>query len=155
MSWENLTNSLLRLIYKKSLHQKYSDHIAMFDLDGTLVQTTSGNIHPKNSSDWKWFGEESKDKKSELAVMNGILTKLQELVEENYTIIIITNQAGMSKHPEVLERIENIYRELSDQCDFSYFEIYIATSNDVYRKPNTAIFEKYIWPKIENIEKIF
>lgn len=167
MSWENLTDSLLRLIYKKSLHQKYSDHIAMFDLDGTLVQTTSGNIHPKNSSDWEWFGEESKSEKLKKEIRGEkardedikseklVLAKLQELVEENYTIIIITNQAGMNKHPDILERIENIYRELSDQCDFSYFEIYIATSNDVYRKPNTAIFEKYMWPKIENIEKIF
>src|SRR5271154_5346493 len=140
MSWEDLDDSLLRLTYREKSSQKYFGKIVMFDLDGTIVKPISGKVHPQNASDWKWWSD-------------NVIPKFQ-IIAKSCTIIIITNQAGYKNHPEVLERIEEIFKQLYGACSPLYIEIYIAIDNDIYRKPNTTIFEKYIWPKITKLNTI-
>ena len=36
--------------------------IAMYDLDGTLIQPRSGAKFPKNAADWKWWDVKVKPK---------------------------------------------------------------------------------------------
>jgi bifunctional polynucleotide phosphatase/kinase len=140
MSWESLDTTLVRIVSKHSSHEKYPNKVAMFDLDGTLITTRSGKKFPEGISDWKWLNKK-------------IIPTLKKLSQEGYAIVIITNQAGASKNAisksEILERVENVFKELLDECEPKYAEVYIAMANDVYRKPNTSIFEKYIWPSLE------
>jgi bifunctional polynucleotide phosphatase/kinase len=110
--------------------------IIMFDLDSTIVTTKSGNIMPKNADDWKWLYPE-------------VLPKINELSTQGYTIIIITNQSGINKSNHRMERIKNIKAKLPKEV-----EIYIADEKDLYRKPNTKIFEEFILPRLCDITKI-
>jgi bifunctional polynucleotide phosphatase/kinase len=145
MSWETLDETLVRLVHKRSLvvQQEYPTKLAMFDLDGTLTKTRSGRVHPRDAGDWQWWSAE-------------VIPKLQELVKKDYGLIIVTNQAGAenkARKEDILERIEAIFREIIDSCEPKHAEVYIALARDVYRKPNTSIFEKYIWPHFSSLEK--
>jgi bifunctional polynucleotide phosphatase/kinase len=144
MSWETLDNTLIRLVYKKSSHEKYSAKLAMFDLDHTLVKPRQGKKYPKNAMDWMWWDKE-------------VPKKLTSLCEKGFTIIIITNQAGAekkaAKSEEIMERIQNIFQEITDICSPHYIEVYVSLAMDIYRKPNTTIFETYILPQMLDVSK--
>lgn len=114
--------------------------ILVADLDGTLVTTNSGRKHPKNADDWVWI--------------EGALEKIQACRDKGIPIIIVTNQAGIS-HSEkknssrkdlLLRRILNISEEAEG------VQFWIAGNYDNYRKPNTGIFEEYIWPQAPDCE---
>ena len=51
----------------------------LFDLDGTLINTKSGRTFPIDVNDWKLFNINVKP-------------VLKQLVEKNYSIIIITKE---------------------------------------------------------------
>lgn len=57
--------------------------IAGFDFDGTLVSTKSGNVFPKDSTDWKLWNKQK------------VVAKLRELYADGYKIVIFTNQRGI------------------------------------------------------------
>ena len=59
--------------------------IAAFDLDGTLIHTKSGRTFPINVDDWKLFND-------------NVIPVLKQLTKKNYSIVIITNQLGVSKN---------------------------------------------------------
>jgi bifunctional polynucleotide phosphatase/kinase len=142
MSLEHLSSTLFRLnFYTK----KYKlTKLAIFDLDWTLVRTQSGNTYPKYPTDWDWLN-------------NHVLKKLQILIKNNWAIIIITNQAGATnaeKRHVIFERLQFIFSDLIDACNPTYAEMYIAIALNMYRKPNTTIFEKYIYPHCGKLEHI-
>lgn len=120
--------------------------IAMFDLDGTIITTASGKTHPRDISDWQWK-------------YDGILEKMQKLANSGYSILIITNQAGVSakkiSRSDIAEKLTIIYNEIMDFANIPLLEIYAALEKDMYRKPNTKIYEKYIFPRISELQKIF
>jgi bifunctional polynucleotide phosphatase/kinase len=148
MSWETLDETLVRFVEKKSSREIYSSKIAMFDLDGTLIKTRSGKKYPVNISDWDWLNSH-------------IIPAIHKLIKKNYAIVIVTNQAGAKKGDEqkieILERINTVFTEIVNICQPPYLEIYISLDKDIYRKPNTTIFEKYILPHFKDriIENIF
>lgn len=143
MSWETLEPTLLRLSHKQPSFLKCPKSIAMFDLDGTLVKTRSGKIYPKNSADWEWWDP-------------SVVKTLISLCDDGHALIIITNQAGASKSDRkklILDKIEQIFNDFINIFESSntsktskkiYLEIYASLANDIYRKPNTTIFEKFI-----------
>lgn len=101
------------------------------DLDGTLIETISGETFPKGVWDMK--------------VRFDVLDKIKEL--KLYNVFIISNQGGIEKgfvnryHFESkMEYIENVIREY---CDCMCFSTYCDTNdkNDPYRKPNTQMLE--------------
>jgi bifunctional polynucleotide phosphatase/kinase len=142
MSWETLCDTVCRLSLKKRLNEKYSSNIALFDLDGTLIKTKSGAKFPKNAMDWEFWHE-------------NVIVKLKEITKAGDTIIIITNQAVTSDRREIiLERIESAFAEICETCDPRYIECYVALAKDLYRKPCTSFFEKWIYPTVK-INKIY
>ena len=90
------------------IHNNYGEikktgKIAAFDLDYTLIKTKSGKLFPINKDDWKYL-------------YDNIPEKLKELFDDNFTIVIITNQMGISKgkldKSEFLNKISNIHKTL-------------------------------------------
>ena len=81
--WEDVTKTTeLQIMTCKGCESK--PKIAAFDMDGTLITTKSGRVFPLNPQDWKLLYEPQ---------VKQTLQKLHH--EDNYKIVIITNQAGI------------------------------------------------------------
>ena len=71
-------------ISKINLSNKNSQKLAGFDLDHTLIKTKSGKVRPKDKNDWLFYVDNLKE-------------RLLELQNDNYNIVIFTNQSGLEK----------------------------------------------------------
>jgi bifunctional polynucleotide phosphatase/kinase len=135
------------LTKKETLYYYYSNpkktyKIAAFDLDYTLIKTASGNVFPKDENDWTWL-------------YDNVPKKLKQLVADEYSIAIFTNQKGISQGKQTIQnfsiKVENIIKELDIPID-----ILIATDDDWFRKPMTGMWEFYLEThKIQNIDESF
>lgn len=95
--------------------------IAAFDLDGTIIKTKSAARFPKGYDDW-------------VLNFNNITQTLQKLHEDNFKIVIFSNQAGLSndfsKIKGIKRKIETIIAELGVPA-----QVFIATGKSIYCKP--------------------
>lgn len=112
-------------------NHKYSNYLAGFDLDSTLIKTKSGKTFPINNSDW-------------VLLYDLISEKLKTL--NKHTIVIFSNQMGISKghlnETDLIEKIKAIKNKLNIQF------IFIASKeDDNFRKPRIGMYE-YIEKKI-------
>ena len=104
--------------------------IAAFDMDGTLITTKSGRVFPLNPQDWRLLFEPQ------------VKQKLQKLFhDENYKIVIITNQAGMGtgklKEEDFRQKVENVVQALGVPV-----QLFAATAKHcVFRKPRPGFWE--------------
>lgn len=80
--------------------------VAAFDLDGTLVQTKLQNVKfARGPSDWKWLND-------------FVAPTLERLHQQDYFLVIFTNQGGVSPGPQsklyanLMERLDQICSEL-------------------------------------------
>lgn len=128
---------------------KGDNSFAFFDLDETLITSFTGHNPAKfneNIDDWIYLG--------------AVIEELKKLVNENYNIVIVTNQSYMSKiFGKVLqEKFENIRIDLLDNGIPVSFLISTGPSTkrsgiiDEYRKPNPGLFKLLL--DILNIEKV-
>ncbi|SZF03234.1 unnamed protein product [Blumeria hordei] len=110
--------------------------IAAFDLDSTLITTRSGKKFASDAQDWKWWHSS----------IPNILRKL--ILEDGYKIAIISNQGGLSlknksdpkaKLPEFKSKVSSLLNKL----DLSV-SVYVATENDIYRKPRSGMWEELV-----------
>ena len=108
-----------------------SNKLAIFDMDGTLINVKSGKKNPTGKSDWVWWHP-------------SVPEKLREVKKNGYRVIIVTNQKGVSLGlvtlDELCSKIETFSQEIG--IDMSCFK---ATHDDQYRKPNIGI-----WNHIKN-----
>lgn len=104
----------------------YNGRFAGFDLDGTIVDTSSGNKFPREASDWMFIGDRYR--------------KLAELTREDWSVVIITNQAYKNRQM-ALDRLTLIIKELKFE-----FILIAALEKDKYRKPHSTILDEY-FPK--------
>lgn len=131
MEW-TITDKYLKGVTKKF---KLGNKIASFDLDQTLIDTKSGKKFPQNSDDWEWLYDNTVD-------------KLKELHNNNYTIIIISNQAGISSGKqsgeEWMKKLDKIVKKIN-------FELMVLCSTDKneYRKPLTRMREDFLPLKMD------
>eukprot|EP01102_Stenamoeba_stenopodia_P003221 TRINITY_DN13157_c0_g1_i1.p1 TRINITY_DN13157_c0_g1~~TRINITY_DN13157_c0_g1_i1.p1 ORF type:complete len:571 (+),score=178.41 TRINITY_DN13157_c0_g1_i1:42-1754(+) len=103
-----------------------SEKIAAFDLDHTLIKPKGNTKFPKGRTDWKWmFGNVPK--------------KLKELHNDDYKIVIFTNQGGVAKGKqkpgELTGKISDMQKELGIPL-----QAFMATGNDQYRKPASTMW---------------
>lgn len=136
ISWETIENGSLIICTCKNVRN--SEKIAAYDLDGTLIKTKSGNVHPKDINDWQILYPEVKK-------------KLKMLHDNNFKIVIFTNQAPIGNGRVTLKdfqiKCENIIKSLSIPV-----QIFIATKSDFYRKPRIGMWEYMISNKNDNIK---
>lgn len=94
----------------------------IFDFDGCLIKTKSGSRFYKNVDDWE--------------PMPFVINKLREMKN----IVIISNQLGISKGKVTLidfkKRATDFQKLVNTPMVF-----YIATQDDIFRKPRTGILE--------------
>jgi len=98
-----------------------SQKVAMFDLDSTLIKTKSKKKFPIDSFDWIWL-------------YSCVPDKIRDLYKDGYTIIIVSNQAGIekdeSKGVEWISKLNDIVMKLGVEMS-----VFCCISKNQYRKP--------------------
>ena len=102
--------------------------LACFDLDHTLIKPKGNNKLPKDEEDYQYI--------------KNVIKILVELQNDNYHIIIFSNQSG-SKFEQVITKIKNILLELQINNKLK-ISVFISTKDDYYRKPHTGMFELFL-----------
>ncbi|HCM77130.1 MAG TPA: D,D-heptose 1,7-bisphosphate phosphatase [Cytophagales bacterium] len=82
-------------------------------------------------------------------IMAGVPLALQQLKDAGFLLLVVTNQAGISKGIYTQQDMEKCHRYLQEQCggliDHFYFSPYHPTiSESLGRKPGSLLFEKGI-----------
>jgi len=99
-----------------------------FDLDSTLIKTKSGAKFPIDDKDWVFQYPNVKE-------------TLQK-IKDKFNLVIFSNQKGLnnqSKINQFNQKINDIYTELGFE-----FSIFIATEDDIYRKPHTGMYKLFL-----------
>lgn len=109
---------------------KFKKKLAMFDLDSTLIIPKIGKKFPIDENDWKFQ-------------FKTVPEILQSYHKKDYSIIIISNQGGMSKGKQTFEVWS---KKLNSICESLNVELYVFCSVDhnKYRKPYPTWFEEFI-----------
>ena len=118
------------LLYLDPPEINYSESIAGFDIDWTIIRTKSGKIFPiDNVTDWQLWCPE-------------IYNKLHDLIKQNYRIVFFTNQEGITKgkvtEEEFTTKLENIIDSLKLTNKIT---VLASLKKDIYRKPNTGMWQ--------------
>ena len=121
-------SSLIYLNYYSNIDSKRKYYIAGFDLDWTIIKTKSGNIFPKDKSDWEIWDPTG-------------LIKLKDLSKDpDCLIVIISNQKGLGipnkkflSVKEFKEKVNNIHKSLGINFIFM-----ASLQDDIYRKPRIS-----------------
>lgn len=115
--------------------------IAAFDLDSTLISTSSGKKHSGSATDWKWWD-------------NQVPGRLRQLYhEEGYRVVVLSNQAGLTLHfdknfkgpkASTQKRVADFKQKCSAVLSNLNLptSIYAATEKDIYRKPRTGMWKE-------------
>ncbi|KAH7003060.1 polynucleotide kinase 3 phosphatase-domain-containing protein [Fusarium venenatum] len=114
--------------------------IAAFDLDSTLISTSSGKKHASSGTDWKWWH-------------NSVPTRLRELYQDGYRVVILSNQAGLTLHFDAKHKgpkgnAQKRVSEFKQKCSAVLNSlnlptcVYAATEHDIYRKPRIGMWKE-------------
>lgn len=114
--------------------------IAAFDLDSTLITTSSGKRHASSATDWKWWDPQ-------------VPGKLRELYEGGYRVVILSNQAGLTLHFDANHKgpkagAQKRVSDFKQKCSAILSNlnlpttIYAATAKDSYRKPRKGMWKE-------------
>lgn len=104
--------------------------IAAFDMDGTIITTQSGKVFPIDEKDWKINCPE-------------VTKVIRQLSEDNYKIVIFTNQGGIGKlkvnEKAFKMKVQNIVDVIKTPV-----QVFVATRSDIYRKPAPGMWDTFI-----------
>ena len=115
--------TILYLNFYPKIHN-YSENVAGFDMDGTIIKTKSGKVFPKDKNDW-------------IFLFDDIPEKLNSLSNTN-TIIIFSNQLGIltgkTSEEDIIFKVTNIQNKLNIPF------IFLAShEDDLNRKPRPGM----------------
>ena len=112
-------------------------YLAIFDLDSTLVYSKKAFV---------------RGGRGDFGFLPGRLEKLKELYDDEYSIIIVTNQKVRSEKEKNsrLERIEEIVEAIGLPLS-----VYVALGDDKYRKPKPGIWKEILITYGQPIEAFF
>ena len=121
--------------------------IIFCDLDGTLIETISGETFPKGIWD--------------MHIKFEVLDAIKKLNPEY--ILIVSNQGGIESGfvnaHNFRAKSEYITRAIREYCECKCYSMYCETTvkADIYRKPNTGmlenLMEKYVGDDVEYIKQ--
>ena len=117
------------------------------DLDGTLIETISGEPFPKGFWDMK--------------IRFDVLDTIKKLNPEY--VLIVSNQGGIENGfvdaQKFQTKLSYIIKAIDEYCDCECYAMYCDTNNksDPYRKPNTkmleTLLEDYVGDDVEYIKQ--
>ncbi|CAK1551063.1 unnamed protein product [Leptosia nina] len=122
--WEDIENGEVYIYTAKGVRS--SPKIAAFDMDGTLIKTKSGKVHPVDTNDWQ-------------ILFPCVSQKVAEKHSDGFKIVLLSNQSpigsGRVKIEEFKKKIEGVVAKLNIPA-----QVYIATGKGFYRKPSTGMW---------------
>lgn len=85
----------------------------------------------------------------DFVIIDGVLKALNQLKKAGYLLIVITNQAGISRGRYTREQMQQCHNKLQKMCggiiDHIYYSPYHPTiTESISRKPDSLMFEKAI-----------
>ncbi|XP_038209815.1 uncharacterized protein F21D5.5 isoform X2 [Zerene cesonia] len=123
--WEDIDKGEVYIYTAKGV--KSSRKIAAFDMDGTLIKTKSGKVHPVDTNDWQ-------------IIFPCVPHKLAEKHKDGYKIVLLSNQSpigsGRVKIEDFKKKIEGVVAKLDVPA-----QVYIATGKGFFRKPATGMWD--------------
>jgi len=120
--WEENENLLIF-----NLRKVRTKRVIGFDLDSTIIKTKSGKKYATSKDDWVYN-------------YDNVQKKIKNLPDDIY-VIIVSNQKGLKTKVQ-----KDNYKYKIEHLDLGRKFTLFATLDDAYRKPSSAIFEKYIYP---------
>lgn len=108
----------------------FTDKIGMFDLDNTLITTKNEKKFPVDENDWKWK-------------FSNVKNKILELVDQNYCIIILSNQAGIASGKQTVDKWSKKLNQIVAELNID-IRVFCATGNNKYKKPSPVFFHEFI-----------
>ena len=132
-----------------NMNEKLKNKKVIFcDLDGTLIETVSGEPFPKGIWDMR--------------IRFDVLAAIKELNPEY--IFIVSNQGGIESgfvdRDDFKSKFEYITRAVREYCDCDCYGMYCETNDksDPYRKPNVLmledLLESYVGDDFDYIRQI-
>lgn len=109
---------------------KFKNKIAFFDLDNTLITSKNGKKFPIDENDWKWRFQNVKN-------------KLCELYNNEYCIIIISNQGGIKSGKQTVKVWTAKLNQIVDQLNLD-IRVFCSTGYNKYRKPSPMFFFDFV-----------
>ncbi len=114
------------------VHPSSLSKLALFDLDGTLITSKSGQLYAKTAEDWIFLGSD-------------IPSKLQTFADDGWFVAIITNQSDWSHSRDVVQaKLESVLGALEEVNGWKPACLVATassrTKNDPYRKPATGLW---------------
>ena len=100
--------------------------IAGFDIDGTIIQPASGKKFAESADDWEF-------------VFDNIPDKLQELYDQGYQIVFLTNQMGITKGKVTEAELVDKFNQVVSELDLPVI-ILAATRDNHHRKPGVGMW---------------
>lgn len=123
--WESFNNGEIIIYTAPDCGGK--SKIGAYDMDGTLIKTKSGKVFPVNPDDWK-------------IAFGTVISTLRRKAEENYKIVILTNQAGVSSGKTKLKDLKKKIEDIIKVIDIP-MQVFIATSEGFFRKPLPGMWQ--------------
>ena len=103
-----------------------SNKAVLFDVDGTIIRTKSGNKFPIDQNDWQLWH-------------SSVRKKLNELISNNVRVIFVTNQngigSGKTDKDSWIQKMDKLLEKL--EIDI---EIFVSSGPGAFRKPLPGVF---------------
>lgn len=103
--------------------------VVAFDVDGTIIKTKSGEVFPKDLSDWQFWDPSVKK-------------RLTEIWESGKKIVFFTNQGGVEKSKEELSNLQTKFEKIVQDLGIP-IQILLCTGINPYRKPSILVWEHF------------
>ncbi|KAG8730175.1 hypothetical protein FRC11_007315, partial [Ceratobasidium sp. 423] len=118
-------------LYGIHLEQKPTSKVAMFDLDDTLITRKSGKKFSDDPDDWKLWTANVGD-------------KLREAISNGFSIVVISNQAGLPVKDREAKWKQKIPRIAQSALSDVPFRIFAAKEKDGFRKPMLGMWDALV-----------
>jgi len=124
--WISMDGLQTNLIEELSGDFSHQIKLACFDFDNTLVRSKSGSLFAKDANDW-------------ILCFPNVKTKLQELWQDGFQIVIFSNQMGVKTKKTSVEELIQKFTDFQKEIQVPLI-VAFSTDDDYYRKPLTGMF---------------